>query len=108
VEDRDSDGYSPLAHAISCNRRDCAERLLYAGAKISNVGEDIEIPDWVETIVAKRKNAVASLRTFIGVMRNRFETEGPHVGNRVPKDLLKLLMMMLWSTRLDEKWEVKL
>lgn len=107
---RNDDGWTPLAHAINYNFPDCAERLLDAGAnifKISNVYKVIDIPDWFEVMVAKRKNVVASLRVFIGVMRNRFETEGPHVGNRLPKDLLKLLMVMLWSTRFDEKWEVK-
>jgi ankyrin repeat protein len=98
------EGCTPLGYTIGYDFRGSTEILLDAGAKLSDVHV---IPDWVETIIAKRKNVVASLRVFIGVMRNRFETEGPHVGNRVPKDLLKLLMAMLWSTRLDEEWEVK-
>lgn len=99
--------WTPLTHTISLDFRGSTERLLDAGAKLSDVHKDVNIPDWVEAMVAKRKNVVTSLQTFIGVMRKRFETEGPHVGNRVPRDLLKLLMIMLWSTRFDEKWEVK-
>ncbi len=102
------EGCTPLDYTIGYDFRGSTEILLDAGAKLSGLHVDAKIPDWVEAMVAKRKSVVASLRTFIGVMRNRFETEGPHVGNRVPKDLLKLLMMMLWSTRLDEKWKVKL
>jgi hypothetical protein len=75
-----------------------------AGAKMSNVKKDVKIPDWMETIIIKRKNAMMSIGAFIGVMRKRFDSEGPHIGNRLPKDMVNLLATMLWSTRFDERW----
>ena len=83
------------------------ERLLDAGAKISNVHKDVMIPDWAEVMVAKRKNAVASLRVFIGVMRKRYNVEGQHIGNRLPRDLVVLISKYLWSTRFDERWSIE-
>jgi hypothetical protein len=83
------------------------ERLLDAGAKISNVHKGVEVPDWVEAIVAKRRNVVASLRVFIGVMRKRYNVEGQHIGNRLPRDLVVLISKHLWSTRLDERWSTE-
>ena len=80
------------------------ERLLDAGAKISNVRNDVRIPDWVGAMITKRKNVVASLRVFIGVMRKRYNVEGQHIGNRLPRDLVKLISKHLWSTRFDERW----
>ena len=48
------------------------------GAKIPNVERNVKIPDWVETMMAKkRKNVVASLQVFIGVMRQMFNVQGP-------------------------------
>ena len=81
------------------------ERLLDAGAKISNV--DFEIQDWVQAMIAKRRNVVASLRVFIGVMRKRYNVEGQHIGNRLPRDLVAMISMHLWSTRLDERWSIE-
>ena len=105
LEIRDRVGYTPLADAIRNNKRDCAERLLDAGAKMSSVKADIEMPDWLKIIISKRANALQSLWAFLGVMRKRFHVEGQHIGNRLPRDLVGLLATYLWSTRFDERWE---
>jgi ankyrin repeat protein len=95
-----NNGRTPLATAIDFNKISCAEMLLYAGAKMSNVKADIEIPDWMKKMVAKRQRALESTWALLGVLRKRF-------GNHFHKDLVKPLGMMLWSTRLDERWEKK-
>jgi hypothetical protein len=101
---QDEDGVTPLAYAIECNYCGCAERLLDAGAKMSNVKKDVKIPDWMETIIIKRKNAIRSIGVFIGVMRKRLDVKGQHIGSRLPRDVVGLLGSYLWETRLDEKW----
>jgi ankyrin repeat protein len=95
-----TNGRTPLATAIDFNKISCAERLLDAGAKMSNVNANIKIPDWMKKMVAKRQRALESTWTLLGVLRKRF-------GNHFHKDLVKPLGMMLWSTRLDERWEKK-
>jgi hypothetical protein len=95
---------TPLADAIRRKKRDCAERLLDVGAKMSNVKADIEIPDWMSAIISKRENALQSLWAFLRVMRKRFHVEGQHIGNRLPRDLVGLISTYLWSTRFDERW----
>ena len=107
MDEQNSDCYTALAYAIYNNQRDCAERLLDAGAKISNLNKDIKIPDWIETIIIKRKNAIRSIGVFLGVMRKRFEIQGQHIGNRLPRDVVGLLGSYLWETRLDERWIIK-
>jgi ankyrin repeat protein len=97
-------GKTPLAVAIVKDKKDCAERLLDAGAKMSNVDKSVIIPPWVETIVVKRKNAMISIGVFIGVTRKRFEIQGQHIGNRLPRDLISLISKYLWEARFDEKW----
>ena len=101
----DKNGYTPLADAIRRNKRDCAERLFDAGAKMSNVNSDIKIRDWMRTIISKRENALKSMWAFLRVMRKRFSVEGQHIGNRLPRDLVKLISQYLWSTRFDKRWE---
>ena len=85
--------------------RDCAERLLDAGAKVSNVRADVKVPDWITTIIIKRENVVKSMWAFLRVMRKRFNVQGQHIGNRIPRDLVKLISTYLWSTRFDPRWE---
>ena len=105
MELRDNEGYTPLAGAIRMDRRDCAERLLDAGAKVANVRADIEIPYWMSIIISKRENVVKSMWAFLRVMRKRFNVEGQHIGNRLPRDLVKIISTYLWSTRFDPRWE---
>jgi hypothetical protein len=104
LDEQNKDGYTPLAYAFHYKRLGCAERLLDGGAKMSNVEKNIEIPDWMETIIIKRKNAIRSIGVFIGVMRKRFEIQGQHIGNRLPRDVVGLLGSYLWDTRLDDRW----
>jgi ankyrin repeat protein len=104
LDEQDKYGNTALTFAIGNNHRGSAERLLDAGAKMSNVKKSVKIPDWVESIITKRKNAIRSIGVFIGVMRKRFEIQGQHMGNRLPRDVVGLLGNYLWETRFDEKW----
>jgi ankyrin repeat protein len=103
----DNDGYTPLAFAIENNHPDVVEFLFHSGAKMSNVMPSIKIPAWMTDIIAKRQNAIASLRVMKGVWRRRFKVPGPassHIANRVPLDIVNLLGLYVWSTRLDPSW----
>lgn len=93
-----ANGRTPLATAIDLNQIHCAERLLDVGAKMSNVNANIKIPDWMKKMVAKRQRALESTWALLGVLRKR-------LGNHFHKDLVKPMGMMLWSTRLDKRWE---
>jgi ankyrin repeat protein len=90
-------GDTPLASAIFHNNRGCAERLLDAGAKISNVKKDIEIPDWFTSLVNQRKRVKEALKVVFALSR-------PLIG----KDVAKILISMTWETRWDERWRVSL
>jgi len=105
VDAENQNGYTPLADAIYRDRKDCAECLLYAGAKMSNVLKYIGIPNWMRAIVTKRRNAIESTWALLRVMRKRFSVKGQHIGDRLPKDLVKVLGIHLWETRFDERWK---
>lgn len=98
---------TPLCVAIQFSFPACAELLLDAGSKMRNVREGIEIPDWMTTIVTKRKNVTQSTFAFIAALRKRFTVERAgmeHMGNRVPRDLVTLLVTSVWRTRLNPRW----
>lgn len=104
---RDRHGRTALAAAIKYNKVDCAELLLDAGAKVSSLRENFKVPDWMNAIVTKRQNAKHALQAFIRVLRTRLLIPGPatqHIGNRLPRDLVNLLTLFVWNTRLDSGW----
>lgn len=86
---------------------DCAEFLWDVGAKLR---KDIDIPEWLTDIIFKRQRARQSARVFAGIMRRRIIVEGAgteHIGNRLPKDVVKLLSVCLWKTRFRPNWRGK-
>src|SRR3990167_2497203 len=106
--DAHNNGDTPLAFAISWDKRDVAELLLDKGAKISNVHERVEIPDWMNAIIAKRQNVIQSLTTFTGVLRKRFAVSGggtEYTRGRLPRDVVGVISRWAWSTRFDGRWE---
>jgi hypothetical protein len=84
-----------------------AEFLFHSGAKMSNVKSRIKIPDWMNQLVSKRKNATLSTFTLKGILRKRFTVPGEEAAflkGRPPKDIIDLIGLHVWSTRLDPKW----
>jgi len=99
-------GTTPLTMAIESNKPDCAEFLLHSGAQLKNVKRDRKIPDWILNIETRR-NVTQSLIVFLGVLRRRFQVPGAataHIGNRLPRDMVSLIALHAWNTRLDPRW----
>ena len=108
VEAHDNNGDTPLAWALINDKHDAAELLLDKGAKMSNLRKGVQIPNWMNAIVAKRQNVRRSLTTFIGVLRKRFAVSGggtEYTRGRLPLDVVGLLGEYIWRTRFDKRWE---
>ena len=106
IDQRNKDGSTPLAVAIHRNKVDCAEYLLDAGAKTSDVHNDI--PAWMTDIIRKRQKVKQTALTLIGVLRKRFSikwTASEHIAQRVPRDIVNLLSKCVWNTRFDARWK---
>lgn len=74
---------------------------------MENVNSSIEIPDWMKKLVSKRKNAIRSTFTLKGALGKRFNVpgaEGAFLKGRIPKDIVNLVGLYVWATRLDPKW----
>ncbi len=102
------DGETPLVCAINFNTPDVAEVLLDEGAKMSNVREGVQIPDWMNAIITRRQNVKRSLTTFVGVLRKRFTLSGggtEFTRGRLPRDVVGVLSKWAWTTRFDKRWE---
>lgn len=82
---------TPLVEAMRRSRHECTEYLLDVGAKPPS-----DAPSWVKVMVTKRRNALSSTWTFLGVLRKRV---------CVYKDMTTLLAKYLWSTRFEKEWE---
>lgn len=106
VELRNMLGHTPLARAMKQNHPDCVDLLLSVGfAKLSSV--PFENENCMRAISKKRRNVVRSMWAFIAVMRKRFTVPCAGtllIGNRIPRDVVTLLSMYLWMTRLDSRW----
>src|SRR3990167_2014984 len=92
LDERNECRYTPLSDAIGSNKRDVAELLLDKGAKMSNV--NVRIPDWMNAIIAKRKNVQRGLLAFIGVLRKRFAVSGggtEYTRGRLPRDVVGVI-----------------
>jgi len=102
-------GHTPLAHAILYNHTKVAEYLLHSGANMINVRESISIlPKWMNQIVTKRKRAIRSTRILKGLLKKRFKVDGAeaaYLNGRIPKDMINLVGLYVWSTRLNKEWE---
>jgi hypothetical protein len=103
----DNGGYTPLARAIENNHPHVAEYLVHSGAKMSNVERSVKLPAWMNDVIAKRGNAVASLLVLCGILRRRFKVPclaTAHIGNHIPRDIVNLISIYVWSSRLDPGW----
>ena len=84
------------------------EFLLDKGAKLSNVREGVQIPDWINALITKRQNVKRRGLTWIGVLRKRFAVSGggtEYTRGRLPRDVVGLLGEYIWRTRFDKTWE---
>jgi hypothetical protein len=93
LEERDHNDSTPLGIAINWNRRDCAERLLDAGAKLSNIHKDVKIPNWFPLFLAQRKR-VKEISKILFVLSRSL----------VGKDVAKMIIAMVWETRHFSEW----
>ena len=100
VDALNNDGRTPLQWAVSDQLKDCAEYLLDAGAKLSNL-MSTNLPQWFVAMVDKRKRCVDSCRALYGVLRKRWNMAD---GTRVSRDMVNVLTRQLWESRRDEKW----
>jgi len=101
-------GYTPLAIAIKYNYTKIAQYLLYSGAKMKNVHSNSKVPYWMKQIVTKRKRVIHSTLILKGVLKKRFKVvgaEGAYLNGRIPKDMINLVGLYVWSTRLNEEWK---
>ena len=108
LDEHDNYGDTPLARAIFSDEPAVAELLLDKGAKVTNVKENVEIPQWMSVIVAKRQNVRRSLTTFTGVLRKRFAVSGggtEYTRGRLPRDVVGVISRWAWTTRFDKRWE---
>ena len=107
LDARNSYGMTPLASAIDDSKHDIAELLLDKGAKMCNLHEDVEIPDWMNAIVTKRQNMRRSLTIFTGVLRKRIAISGggtEYTRGRLPRDVVGVISRWAWTTRFDKRW----
>jgi hypothetical protein len=66
-----------------------------------------DVPDWMKLLVLKRENAIRSTLTLKVVLRKRFKIPGAEaafLNGRPPKDVVNLVGLYVWATRLDPKW----
>jgi hypothetical protein len=99
-----NDGRTALANAIRFNRHDCAELLFHAGAKIRNV--DVSIPEWMNEIVTKRNKLTAAFTALYGILRRRIVVPSAYSsnGDRIPRDMVRVMSYMVLDTRFDPSW----
>src|SRR3990167_1296239 len=105
---RNANGMTPLAWTILTDNPDVAELLFDKGARMSNVTEDVRIPEWMKAILTKRQSVRRSLTTFIGVLRKRFTISGggtEYTRGRLPRDVVGVISRWAWTTRFDRSWE---
>jgi len=104
----DNYGDTPLSDAVMYSRPNVAEYLLHSGAKmIENIRPNLKIPYWMNQIMTKRKRAIHSTLILKGVLKKRFKVvgaEAAYLNGRIPKDMINLVGLHVWSTRLDPKW----
>ena len=108
LEARNQHGDTPLSLAIHLDKHGVAELLFDKGAKMSNVHEDVKIPNWMNAVISNRQNVRRSLTTFIGVLRKRFLVSGggtEYTRGRLPRDVVGVISRWVWSTRFDGRWQ---
>jgi ankyrin repeat protein len=83
----DCNGETAITRAILGEQFDSAEFLLHSGAKM----EKKNMPDWMNTMIAKRCNVMSSTLVLKGVLKRRCG---------LSKDATHLIALYFWSMRL--------
>lgn len=96
----DKQGKTPLQMAIVGGAKQCAEYLLYVGAKISNLKYK-RFPKWFTAMIDKHKTCAESCFALYGVLRKRWIIDG----YRVPRDMITVLTRLLWESRRNDQWQ---
>lgn len=86
---------TPVQIAITHEAIECAEVLLWAGARVSTVKFGLGRRPWIVAMVAKRKQCCQSCLALYGVLRKRWRLSD---GQRVPRDMITLLTRLLWQS----------
>lgn len=92
---------TPLQTAIKADLVGCAEHLLDAGAKMSNLSKERALPGWFLFITSKRKRCRETCRVLYGVLRLRWRLLD---GQRVPLDMIRVLTRLIWESRREREW----
>jgi ankyrin repeat protein len=84
----DCKGETAITRAIRGEQFDSAEFLLHSGAKVE---KKKDMPDWMNTMIAKRCNVMSSTLVLKGVLKRRLG---------LSKDVTHLIAIYFWSMRL--------
>jgi hypothetical protein len=103
----DNYGRTALAVAIGKAHHECAEVLLHAGASLGKVKG--VIPEWMNKIIAKRDSFNAAFTVLYGILRRRIVVplSDHQAGERIPRDMVRVISDMLLDTRFDVVWVPK-
>lgn len=97
VDVMDKSGETPLYCAVQHERREAAEYLLGLGAKASKVARP---PDWFVVMVERRARCRDACRVLYGVLRRRWTV----CNQRVPRDMINVLLQLLWESWRSPRW----
>lgn len=101
LEIKDIFDQTPLEMCLDCKRSELGVRdrenmiriLLFAGAKLDNVSELIEVPDWVRALANKiERHQALSLSLYAAQRKERF----------LPKDVVLVISRMVWEKRKEQ------
>lgn len=98
VDAEDDAGDTPLQLAIGRYSAEAADFLLCVGARTSKLR--FQLPAWFQALLNQRVHCRESCYVLYGVLRVRWRVGG----QRVPRDMIRLLTQMVWGTRREEKW----
>lgn len=103
VEARTSKGRTPLYQAISGFGYQPVKLLLDHGARIENILIIPFVPpQWAKDILSKREHCRRAVVALYRVLRKRYRVDG----QRIPKDMVKMLANCTYNTRYHDTWEV--
>jgi hypothetical protein len=80
--------------------------LLHAEAKLRDV--NVSIPEWMNDIVTKRNNLKAAFTVLYGILRRRIVVPSAYNpnGDRIPRDMVRVMSYMVLDTRFDPSWSL--
>ena len=101
VDVKDTFGETALHEAVNHGKQDCAELLLDAGARICDLKEDFNYPEWFTSMLSRRSRCKSSALALLGLLRKRWRAGT----EKVPLDMIRMLTRLVWDTRRDNRWQ---